>query len=79
MGPYKPLPALRVAAAAAHDAGARGRSGVRMSSVAVGQKRSSSASSVSSTGSSASGHGGGRSGGRWGTPTKRVRFAITHG
>ena len=79
MGPYKPLPALRVAAAAAHDAGARGRSGVRMSSVAVGQKRSSSASSVSSTGSSASGHGGGRSGGRWGTATKRVRFAITHG
>ncbi|KAI4219593.1 MAG: hypothetical protein L6R36_008213, partial [Xanthoria steineri] len=27
MGPYKPLPALRVAAAAAYDAGARGRSG----------------------------------------------------
>lgn len=79
MGPYKPLPALRVAAAA-HDAGARGRSGVRMSSVMVGQKRSSSASSVSSTGSSASGHGGGRGGGGgWRTAAKRVRFAITHG
>ncbi|KAL8728938.1 MAG: hypothetical protein Q9166_005033 [cf. Caloplaca sp. 2 TL-2023] len=64
MGPYKPRPAANVA-------GSRGRSTIRMSSVTVGQKRSSSASSVSSTGSSVGGRGGGA--------VKRVRFAAIRG
>ncbi|KAI4274404.1 MAG: hypothetical protein LQ337_003976 [Flavoplaca oasis] len=77
MGPYKPLPASRGVLVAAQDMGGRGRSSVRMSAVVVGQKRSSSASSVSSTGSSTAGYGG--SGGRSGGATKRVRFATIRG
>ena len=74
MGPYKALPASRMYVA--HDnTGERGRNVVRMSSVTVGQKRSSSASSVSSTGSTAGGgHGRGGSNG-----VKRVRYAVIRG
>ncbi|KAL8775952.1 MAG: hypothetical protein Q9213_008427 [Squamulea squamosa] len=76
MGPYKPLPASR--GQVSHDGGDRGRSSIRMSSVVVGQKRSSSASSVSSTGSSAgSGSGRGSSGGT--AAGKRVRFSMIRG
>ena len=77
MGPYKPLPASRGVLVAAQDMGGRGRNSVRMSAVVVGQKRSSSASSVSSTGSSTAGYVG--SGGRSGGATKRVRFATIRG
>ncbi|KAL8997776.1 MAG: hypothetical protein Q9169_003025 [Polycauliona sp. 2 TL-2023] len=73
MGPYKPLPsASRRVLVATHDGGGRGRSTIRMSSVVVGQKRSSSASSISSTGSSAGSYSGRAA-------TKRVRFATMRG
>ncbi|KAL8910552.1 MAG: hypothetical protein Q9172_007823 [Xanthocarpia lactea] len=73
MGPYKALPASRMYVA--HDnTGERGRNVVRMSSVTIGQKRSSSASSVSSTGSTAGGGNGRSSNG-----VKRVRYAVIRG
>ncbi|KAL8652698.1 MAG: hypothetical protein Q9226_004157 [Calogaya cf. arnoldii] len=77
MGLYKPLPTSRMLGTA-YDAGGRGRSSIRMSSMVVGQKRSSSTSSLSSTGSSAGGYGGSGGGGFGGT-TKRVRFATIRG